>query len=127
MNILFVNEFAGYVGGVEQNIALTAEALSKRGHKCHLLYSKRAKDAEEYLRLFHSTSPELDRPKGEDYVRRLVLHVAYLHRVPSVTRFLNKPFRTVRMVHDHDLSKDATFALNLRHSLGPVRSVRLLL
>jgi glycosyltransferase involved in cell wall biosynthesis len=103
MNILFVNEYAGFVGGVEQNIALTARALKERGHTCHLLFSRSARDIEAYLELFQSSSPSLGTPGADGYIDSLKPDVVYLHRVDSVVRFLNKPYRSVRMVHDHDL------------------------
>lgn len=98
MKILFVNEYAGFVGGVEQNIALTVKALAERGHRCHLAYRKRGKDWSRYNELFEEVH-------DQDSLRLKSLDpdVVYLHRVESVQPFVGQPFHTVRMVHDHDL------------------------
>ena len=56
MKILFVNEKCGYFGGVEQNIADTAEGLRKRGHASYLAYGETSeRDLEPYKALFKKT------------------------------------------------------------------------
>ncbi len=92
MNILFVNEVAGFVGGVEQNIVLSAQALTERGHTCHLLYSRQAGGATEFLRLFASSSDQLGGLGEGRFLSAVSPDVAYLHRVSRVMPFLGRPF-----------------------------------
>lgn len=103
MSIVFVNEYAGFKGGVEQNIFLTARALKERGYTCHLLHWKEGTEVEEYGTVFESTH----RYHSEEGLKALVGALSptalYLHRVESVLPFLHLGIRTVRMVHDHDL------------------------
>src|SRR5229473_4499871 len=40
VRILYVNEKCGYFGGVEQNIADSAEGLTARGHECFLAFQE---------------------------------------------------------------------------------------
>lgn len=103
MNILFVNEYAGFVGGVEQNIALTVKALTQRGHECSLVYARKGKRYQEYQALFKETKALLGHRELGSYLTNLSPEVVYLHRLDSVEPFLNRSFHTVRMVHDHDL------------------------
>ena len=42
MNILFVNTTGGFFGGVEQNIALAAQGLAERGHRCYFVCRTRS-------------------------------------------------------------------------------------
>ena len=97
MNIAFVNEFAGYVGGVEQNIAHCARALRQRGHRCSLVYQKQTYQALEYLKLFDTVH------QGFEALECVRADAFYLHRVESVAPFLALPQPLIRMVHDHDL------------------------
>ena len=110
MRILFVNEYCGFLGGVEQNIAHVARALKVRGHHLSLLYSKASsKGSEDYQKLFdHTQQAPLDNlcsrvPALADSLRAETI---YLHRIPDIEPFLSWPGhpRRVRMVHDHDLA-----------------------
>ncbi|MBW1779229.1 MAG: glycosyltransferase family 4 protein [Deltaproteobacteria bacterium] len=113
MNILFVNEICGYFGGVEQNIADTAEGLRKRGHTCYLGYGETSERGfESYRALFQETFPCREAGAGENGAQpldhilgRVSPDIIYLHKVSGTGPYLHLLSRTriVRMVHDHDL------------------------
>jgi glycosyltransferase involved in cell wall biosynthesis len=103
MNILFVNEKCGSFGGVEQNIAETAAALTARGHRCTLAHSERTgRDEAAFLRGFAETFPWAEMAER---TKVSPPDVVYLHKVPRVKPLLAaaRAKRSVRMVHDHDL------------------------
>lgn len=113
MKILFVNEKAGYFGGVEQNVADSARALQESGADCHLAYAELTnRDPDGYREIFRDTVRCREISPGGDggqsfaaIMRQVQPDVVYLHKVASLNFFL--PFvgavRAVRMVHDHDL------------------------
>ena len=109
MRILFVNEYAGYFGGVEQNIAHTSRALRARGHSTHLAYRAATdKNFDEYTALFDELHPclELGTPGGSEFatiVKRVEPASVYLHREEAVSPFLGLPCKVTRMIHDHDI------------------------
>jgi glycosyltransferase involved in cell wall biosynthesis len=115
VRILFVNEKCGYFGGVEQNIASTAQGLRSRGHQCFLAYGVKAeRNFDRYQTLFDDVFLCRDINHGEenskgDHFHTIVKTVSpdtlYLHKIFKTdfcTPFINQ-VRTVRMVHDHDL------------------------
>lgn len=114
MRILFVNEKAGYFGGVEQNIADTAEGLRLKGASCFLTYGQATdRSFDAYRAIFESAlacreisdEPESSSLPFAEVVQRVSPDVVYIHKVKNI-RFM-EPFlgevRYVRMVHDHDL------------------------
>lgn len=114
MRILFVNDRCGYFGGVEQNIALTAEALGRRGHECLLACADTGGDeAAAYRQRFSGVSacrdlqarPTMDAPTLADLVARTGADLLYLHKVSRLPELASLPasLPRVRMVHDHDL------------------------
>lgn len=110
MRILFVNNYLGYFGGVEQNIASTAEGLTKRGHECHLAWGRRARSPENYGDLFASATMSVEAggaagPSVAEIALRVGADVIYFHKVSRLPDGLSamKHVRLVRMVHDHDL------------------------
>lgn len=114
MRILFVSEKCGYFGGVEQNVADTADGLRGRGHACTLAYGTvTERDADRYAALFEGClrCPELclQVPDRTDYTFAEVLNlvipdVIYFHKVSRLPLWgASRGVRTVRMVHDHDL------------------------
>jgi glycosyltransferase involved in cell wall biosynthesis len=115
MKILFVNEKCGYFGGVEQNVA-DCTALRQRGHHCALAWGElTGRNDDSFRALFDETVPcrELGAGAAETVstlLGRLRPDVVYLHKVPSVTPWLDAAAALgdarptlVRMVHDHDL------------------------
>lgn len=114
MKILFVNEKAGYFGGVEQNIADSATGLKALGASCYLAYGETTdRDPRGYQALFEESRQCRELSSGSapsahlfrDLVEGLCPDVVFLHKISDVSPVL--PFsgkvRTVRMVHDHDL------------------------
>jgi glycosyltransferase involved in cell wall biosynthesis len=115
VRILFVNEKCGYFGGVEQNVAATAQGLRSKGHHCFLAYGTETERAlVAYKGLFHGVfaCPDAFDPLGRgaagslaQVVERVAPDVLYIHKINSIDAclpFISK-IRTVRMVHDHDL------------------------
>ena len=107
MKILFVNEWLGWFGGVEQNIADTVTGLRERGHHCVLAWGKRsAKQPDAYAVLFDQSlaCSDFEGADGESLQRiaeRTAADVVYMHKMPHLPAL--PPGRVVRMVHDHDL------------------------
>lgn len=112
MKILFANNLCGHYGGVEQVIAHTAAALSRRGHMCHLAFGHARPDADEFARGFSSATHcgefGWPGPGGEpfaDIVARVKPDVVFVHKLaqlpPGVER--SNAYRKVVLVHDHDL------------------------
>jgi glycosyltransferase involved in cell wall biosynthesis len=115
VRILFVNEKCGYFGGVEQNVADTAEGLRSRGHICYLAYARvTEQDVNKYKALFEECFPceemiigkkEEEGKSYEAILNQVKPDAIYLHKVNNLRfcePFLSK-VHTVRMVHDHDL------------------------
>ena len=109
MRLLFINEYAGYFGGVEQNIAHTCRALRSRGHSVYLAYrAATEKNFLEYSQLFTQIFPckELGAPEGESLVcliQDIQPDSVYVHRVESIEPFLGLDQKVTRMIPDHDL------------------------
>ncbi len=112
MRILFVNKWMGSFGGVEQNIAVTVDGLTKRGHECHLAFGQVTdKDPEGYRQRFASVTPctDLGAQSGSSLlkmVQGLLPDVVYFHKadpLPDLEPLRNHRVRLVRMIHDHDV------------------------
>ena len=114
MKILFLNQYLGTLGGVEQNIADVVPALRARGNECWLAYGcGSGREEEACAARFNGVfpCPELwdDGHPQEGALATVFEQVAptvvYAHKLPSVA--VLEPFvgqaRLVRMVHDHDL------------------------
>ena len=111
MRILFVNELAGYFGGVEQAVDLAARALAARGHDVALAYGRTARDAEAYRSAFVSHHPCQGLGSGASdacdlagILEQVEPDVLFVHKAPDAV--LEDPVLrrrpTVLMVHDHD-------------------------
>lgn len=111
MKILFVNEWLGWFGGVEQNIADTVTGLRERGHQCVLAWGRKStRQPDVYASLFDDTrqSADFEGASGDDIsgiAREMRANVVYLHKLPQIPNSLTsaRDLRTIRMVHDHDL------------------------
>ena len=98
--ILFVSEYAGYLGGIEQYVHQVARLLKREGYCLELLYAKTARDAEEYLAAFDTAAKGLDQLSHEP-------KAVILHRIwdTDLVEELLKRFgdRVALLVHDHEV------------------------
>jgi len=111
MNILFVNNTAGYFGGVEQYIDLAAKALRGRGHQVSLAYGNEGRDTKAYLETFAARyrCKEMMAKGGNGRPIDGILEyrnpdVVFVHKAPDAVLLSEKlrRFPTAVMVHDHD-------------------------
>jgi len=112
LRLLFVHDRIGWFGGVEQNVFDSAGALRERGHTCLLAHGPEARNPADWARAFDRSFPAAElypegAPDDARPLARLIEDLApdllYLHKVP-VAALGPWPVRTVRMVHDHDLT-----------------------
>ena len=98
--ILFVSEYAGYLGGIEQYVVQAARLLRREGYRLELLYAKTARDTEDYLAAFDSAATGIDQLSPEP-------DAVILHRIwdTDLAEKLLKRFgdRMALLVHDHDV------------------------
>jgi len=109
MNILFLNTYCGYFGGVEQNIVSAAEGLRAQGHKCTLVYIKETETRlDDYKKIFDDT---VCAPTDKDLTETLTELIEtgswdtlFVHKLESVAPLqdIKGTIRMVRMIHDHD-------------------------
>jgi len=109
MNILFLNTYCGYFGGVEQNIASAAEGLRSLGHHCTLVYMKETETRlADYQCLFDNTLHASSDKELTSTLMELIEDGSwdslFVHKLESVKPFqsLKGTIRMVRMIHDHD-------------------------
>jgi glycosyltransferase involved in cell wall biosynthesis len=110
MNILFVNQNAGFFGGVEQNIFQVASALEQRGHRVFLVFFQRTeKGFDKFCSPFTKVIQITEKDRAAEQVHNMVTSCAidsiYLHKVQRVMDVLSVDLscHKVAMVHDHDL------------------------
>jgi glycosyltransferase involved in cell wall biosynthesis len=105
MKILFLNTTGGYFGGVEQNIALSAQGLSTLGHDCHFVCMKNSGVNQEQFNSCFSTVHDLLATPLEDVVAQVKPTVIYVHKFASIQQVFDAAngIPVIRMVHDHDL------------------------
>jgi glycosyltransferase involved in cell wall biosynthesis len=132
VNVLFVNEYCGFVGGVEQNVLETAGGLRGRGHHCTLAHAagRLGRDPEAYARAFDGTRACDDLGGGTgparlaDALQAVRPDVVFIHKVPRLPEpAVLAGTRIVRVVHDHDLCcprRHKYFAWNGRPCHHPV-------
>ena len=111
MNILIVNQNAGFYGGVEQNISDVASEMRGRGHTLSLIhYTNKGTGVRKFQEPF--TAVELisstDPTARQNTLRKLVsdwnIDLIYGHKIDSVSDLLSCRHlcKVVCMVHDHD-------------------------
>jgi len=114
MKIIFVSNYCGYMGGVEQYIADVSRGLSARGHELYLaFFEKTSRLAEDYAGLFTGCfqliSGETGETDGRASLRQVVSDIepdlVFVHKIAKSSRLLADCFGVpvVRMIHDHDL------------------------
>ena len=113
MRILFVNQKAGYYGGVEQNVAHTSKGLLSKGHECFLACGSQSDIQKEYVDSFtgYMLCSELQTENNntacafQQIIKTFKPDVIYLHKLDSIACCL--PYigqiPIIRMMHDHDL------------------------
>lgn len=109
MNLIFLNTYCGYFGGVEQNIANTAAGLRSLGHHCTLVYRKETETRlGDYQNLFDNTIQAASDKELTKTLSTLIQDgtqdALYVHKIDSVAPLkpLKSSIRMVRMIHDHD-------------------------
>lgn len=98
--ILFVSEYAGFVGGIEQYVFQVARWLREEGYRLELLYRATARDFERYLSVFDDASTDLEELSKEP-------GLVMMHRIwdEALAKQVMKRHgsRVALTVHDHDL------------------------
>jgi len=98
--IRFVNQYAGFIGGIERYMERTALLLRRNGFSVDCCYAEKTNDAERFLAAFDRTetiSEALKRPAdGYDLT---VLHKV---RDAAAVHALRSTGRTAVFVHDHE-------------------------
>jgi glycosyltransferase involved in cell wall biosynthesis len=107
MNLLYVHESLGSLGGAEANVMITATEMQRRGHRVGL-YTRRptGKNEEAWHALFGSNVFWLGRDAFVDIVARFDPLVVYVHKwddLDSLATMLAGGRPLIRMVHDHDI------------------------
>ena len=98
--ILFVSEYAGFLGGIEQYVFQTARWLRNAGYRLELLHHTTADEPERYLSVFHAASTDL-KQLSPSY------NLVMMHRIWdfAVAEEVMKRYGAcvALTVHDHDL------------------------
>ncbi len=98
--ILFVSEYAGFLGGIEQYVFQVARLLRREGYRLELLYAKTARDTEAYLDAFDAAATSSNQLSPEP-------KAVILHRIwnTDLAEELLKRFgdRLALLVHDHEV------------------------
>lgn len=98
--VLFVSEYAGFLGGIEQYVFQVAQWLRGAGYRLELLYREKGRNVSEYLSPFNSASNTLEALSAD-------FNAVIMHRIwdVSLAEHLLVHFgkRVALVVHDHDL------------------------
>lgn len=98
--ILFISQYAGFIGGLEVYINSTAKLLRENGFKTASLYVEKTKGAEKFLADFDETYDigQLDKISQKDF------NFTTLHKIssPEVLQKILARFSPTVFVHDHD-------------------------
>ncbi|MFA6816383.1 MAG: glycosyltransferase family 4 protein [Lentisphaeria bacterium] len=97
--ILYICEYAGFVGGIEQYALDTAKLLRKNGYEVSLFYEKKAKDFEPFCEAFSSCTQKLENLSDFELV---VIHKCKNLKILR-TLVKNCGSHLAAVVHDHDL------------------------
>ena len=107
MNLLYVHESFGSLGGAEANVLITATEMQRRGHRVGLLTRRPTGRGEEaWTKLFGADVFWLEADGFAAAVRTFAPAVAYVHKwddLASLEQMTQSGLPLVRMVHDHDL------------------------
>jgi glycosyltransferase involved in cell wall biosynthesis len=107
LNLLYVHESLGSLGGAEANVHITATEMRKRGHRVGLL-TRRATGRNEaaWHDLFGENIFWIDRTTYAEAAAQFSPDVTYVHKwdhLESLADITGSGRARVRMVHDHDM------------------------
>ena len=107
MNLLYVHESFGSLGGAEANVLITATELRKRGLNVGLWTRRPTGRGEEaWTATFGANVWHLDQHDFAHICRTFQPDVVYVHKwdhLPTLATMLDSGLPLVRMVHDHDI------------------------
>ena len=98
--IRFVNQYAGFIGGIERYMERSAQLLRRNGFAVDCCYAEKTQDSERFLAAFDHTETisEAVKRNGNEY-DLTVLHKA---RDAGTVRALRDSGRTAVFIHDHE-------------------------
>jgi glycosyltransferase involved in cell wall biosynthesis len=107
MNLLYVHESFGSLGGAEANVIITAAEMKARGHTVGL-WTRRAtgRGEERWREVFGDRIHWLDREELLAVRTARSPDVVYVHKwddLPSLEALTTSGLPLIRMVHDHDI------------------------
>ncbi|MCC5023911.1 MAG: glycosyltransferase [Candidatus Synoicihabitans palmerolidicus] len=107
LNLLYVHESMGSLGGAETNVFITATKMKRRGHRVGLL-TRRATGRNEsaWQELFGDDIFWITRTPYELAATTFSASVTYVHKwddLASLADIVNSGRPRIRMVHDHDM------------------------
>lgn len=107
LNILYVHESMGSLGGAEANVFITATEMKKRGHRIGLL-TRRATGRNEaaWQELFGENVYWIDQQPFAETATAFGPDVTYVHKwddLASLADIVASGRARIRMVHDHDM------------------------
>lgn len=107
LNVLYVHESFGSLGGAEANVLITATELRRHGHRVGLWTQRpTGKGEENWHRTFGDNIWHLDRDAFADIRAGFSPDIVYVHKwtdLASLAELGTSGLPLVRMVHDHDL------------------------
>lgn len=107
MNILYVHERIGSLGGAEANALITARELKARGHRVGLLHGPgTGKNEDKWNEAFDFRLRSIGPEAVRGAIRAFEPDLIYIHKMaelPIVEALAATGLPIVRMVHDHDI------------------------
>jgi glycosyltransferase involved in cell wall biosynthesis len=107
MNLLYVHESIGSLGGAEANVFITATEMKRRGHRVGLLTQRpTGKNEAAWHGLFGADVFWDEKDEWPDVLARFDPAVVYMHKwenLGAIEAMLASGRPLIRMVHDHDI------------------------
>lgn len=98
--ILFINQHAGYIGGLEKYISVVSELLREQGFETSLLYVERVKEFDRFAESFDEVynMEESGKFGAEEFA------LSTLHKIssPEMLERMAAKFAPTAFIHDHD-------------------------
>lgn len=97
--VLFISDFAGFVGGTEKYIFSVASLLKENGYVCDMIYRKRA----ENISMFESAFEHCVSWENSSHLKNYNYALATMHRTENADflSFALDNFSPTLFVHDH--------------------------